>query len=177
MPLPRVLLDIARNPWLSVGGAVVLGAAVAKVSNNQRAHEYYASLAKPTGNPPTWALGPIWGTLYGMLGYAAHILARLADTSSFQEIAGRALRLHYVQLALNLVYMPIFFQIQSRGFALVDILAVTGLTWKLVNEARTLPGPTFVLLIPYAFWMLYSTYLNVGLIYLNSKVRRHSWSS
>ncbi|BEI81047.1 hypothetical protein CcaverHIS002_0202070 [Cutaneotrichosporon cavernicola] len=64
MSLPSILIDIARNPWLSVGATVVLGATVAKVSNNDRAHAYYASLSKPPGNPPTWALGPIWGTLY-----------------------------------------------------------------------------------------------------------------
>lgn len=126
----RLLLPITLT---SVGGTVFLGATVAKVSNNQRAHDYYASLDKPPGNPPTWALGPIWGTLYGMLGYVAHDLVRLAD--SHPTIGGEAraaLGLYYVQLALNFVYMPIFFQVQSREVALADIVAITGLTLKLV---------------------------------------------
>ncbi|BEI88848.1 uncharacterized protein CcaverHIS019_0202100 [Cutaneotrichosporon cavernicola] len=164
MSLPSILIDIARNPWLSVGATVVLGATVAKVSNNDRAHAYYASLSKPPGNPPTWALGPIWGTLYGMLGYAAHIIA--LDTSGEAQ---RALGLYYVQLSLNFVYMPIFFQVQSREVALADIIAITWLTWKLVDDTRGLSGPAYLLLLPYAIWMLYSTYLNIGMIYLNSK--------
>ncbi|GMK56371.1 hypothetical protein CspeluHIS016_0302110 [Cutaneotrichosporon spelunceum] len=164
MSLPSILVDIARNPWLSVGGTVVLGATVAKVSNNDRAHAYYASLAKPPGNPPTWALGPIWGTLYGMLGYAAHLLALDSSVE-----ARSALGLYYIQLALNFVYMPIFFQVQSREVALADIVAITGLTWKLVDDTRTLSSTVHFLLVPYAIWMLYSTYLNIGMVFLNPK--------
>ncbi len=146
MSLPAILLDVARNPWVSgtsssdranaVCGTIVLGATVAQVSNNQRAHDYYAALAKPPGNPPRWALGPIWGTLYGMLGYAAHVLARLADHPVYGGETRSALALYYVQLALNFAYMPIFFQFQSRGAALADIVAITGLTLKLVVSTK-----------------------------------------
>lgn len=80
----------------------------------------------------------IWGTLYGMIGYASHVLVPVADSSPnplVASVAEHALALYYVQLALNFIYMPIFFLAQRKWLAMGDITVITAMTWKLVVSA------------------------------------------
>lgn len=48
---------------------------------------WYAGLVKPAWNPPNWLFGPVWTTLYILIGVSAWRVARaggfLVDRSSF----------------------------------------------------------------------------------------------
>lgn len=71
-----------------------------------------------------------------------------------------ALRLFFVQLALNALWTPLFFGLHRPGIALVEIvlldaavLATLIAFWRL----RPLAG---ALLVPYLGWLLFATALN-----------------
>ena len=76
--------------------------------------------------------------------------------------------LYTIQLALNLVWMPLFFSLKRPIAATVDIVALTGVTgylayiWGQVDEVAAWS------LAPYLGWLSFATYLSAGCGYLNN---------
>ena len=64
--------------WLALAGwialALLAGAIGAAASVNAR--EFYAGLARPAWAPPGWLFGPVWTTLYVLMGVAAWLVWR-----------------------------------------------------------------------------------------------------
>jgi tryptophan-rich sensory protein len=125
---------------------------------------WYAALDKPAWTPPNWLFGPVWTTLYVLMGVAAWMVweqrAKLNVTP--------ALALFVAQLAVNALWSWFFFGFHRIGLALVDIvvlwvliLAVVMLFWR----ARPLAGG---LLLPYIVWVSYATALNASIWLRNS---------
>ena len=135
---------------------------------------WYAGLAKPALNPPSWVFGPVWTALYLMMGIAACIVwSKRSGGQNSKRTRGsgdnvrRGMRLFWVQLAANAVWSPLFFGLQNPGAALVDIVAL----WILIlltmiaffNVSRTAGW----LLVPYLAWVTFATYLNSTIWLLN----------
>ena len=73
--------------------------------NRHNKDDYYNKLLKPPFQPPGWIFGPVWTTLYGMMGYASYRILSLdgkADISTAMTAYG-------VQFALNMSWTPVFF--------------------------------------------------------------------
>ena len=112
--------------------------------------DWYLSLNKPAFNPPGWVFGPVWTVLYLCMGVSAWLVwRRFGFTRS-----GAALKLFFVQLALNAAWTPVFFGLHEPGAALVIIFAMwlaIGATliafWKRSRLAAAL-------LVPYLLWVL-----------------------
>ncbi|MGG2477542.1 TspO/MBR family protein, partial [Rhizobium sp. BR5] len=77
--------------------------------------EWYQSLQKPFFNPPNWIFGPVWTTLYVLIGIAG---AR----TWISKLMGTRMRLWFTQMVLNFLWSPIFFGMQSPTGALVIII-------------------------------------------------------
>ena len=125
---------------------------------------WYAELVKPRGTPPDWVFGPVWTFLYALLGI---VLARVWLLP--RETKGRRAALIWfeVQLALNLIWSPVFFGLRQplAGFVVIWALlgAIRMTAAAVVRVDRTAAG----LLWPYALWVAYATYLNAGIWFLN----------
>ena len=65
---------------------------------------WYASLAKPSWNPPAWLFGPVWTTLYAMMAVAVWLVWRRPPVCRTQT----ALLLFGAQLVLNIAWSWIF---------------------------------------------------------------------
>src|SRR5215218_1141378 len=76
---------------------VITGSLIGYASNSGFSNDWYAPLAKPSFQPPGWAFGAAWTTLYTMMGIA--VAAILDEPRSRQRSV--ALALFVVQLALN----------------------------------------------------------------------------
>lgn len=126
---------------------------------------WYAALQRPPGTPPDWIFGPVWTTLYAMLGVA---LALLWHRPTELQLKRRALRWFGVQLGLNLLWTPTFFGLQRIDLAMiviVPLLVAIGLT---IRAAYPVSRPAAALFLPYFFWVGYATYLNAGFLLLNA---------
>ena len=126
--------------------------------------EWYASLEKPSWNPPGWIFGPVWTVLYILMGIAAWLVWK---ESGFPG-AGPALILFLVQLVLNGLWSFLFFGLRNPPAAFGDIVVlwllilwVTLLFWR----ERPLAG---ILLLPYLGWTGFASVLNFTLWRLNS---------
>jgi len=116
---------------------------------------WYRSLRKPSWNPPDRVFGPVWSTLYALMGIALVLVRRAPRARS-----DRAQALFGLQLALNLAWSFVFFGNRDLrgGLAVISLLWVAILAtvaefWRL-NRAAAL------LLLPYLGWVSFATILN-----------------
>jgi benzodiazapine receptor len=124
---------------------------------------WYAGLAKPSWNPPSWIFGPVWTVLYAMMAVAGWLVWRRGGSQS-----RIALRWFAIQLALNVGWSAVFFGLQLPGVAFVEILALwvaiaTTLvtSWKVSRAAG-------ILLAPYLLWVSFAAVLNFAIWRLNA---------
>ncbi|MBX7207625.1 MAG: tryptophan-rich sensory protein [Verrucomicrobiaceae bacterium] len=126
--------------------------------------EWYASLRKPSWNPPGWLFGPVWTALYTMMAVAAWMVWKRGGFI-VQRVA---LTRFLVQLALNAAWTPLFFGLHRPDWALVDI-ALLGLAVAMTIAAfhRVHRGAAWML-VPYLAWVSFATVLNFTLWRLNA---------
>lgn len=125
---------------------------------------WYASLVKPPFNPPNWVFGPVWTTLYTLMGIAAFLVWRKGIRDRQVRIA---LAIFVVQLVLNVLWSVVFFGLHSLlgGVILIVILwAAILLSIITFFRASKVAGG---LLIPYILWVSFATVLNFSLWSLN----------
>jgi tryptophan-rich sensory protein len=128
---------------------------------------WYKELKKPTFTPPNSVFGPIWITLYLLMGIAVFLVWR---EGLDQPGAIAAFILFWVQLELNLDWSIIFFGLKSIRGGLINIV----LLWIAILATIILFFPISAiagaLLIPYLVWVSIATNLNYQIWRLN----RHS---
>jgi translocator protein len=104
-----------QNRWLGAGLALIAIDAVAtamvvgQIATYPNLAPWYASLTKPSFNPPNWIFGPIWTTLYLLMAFSVWRILRLPDGSMRRT----ALTLFFIQLALNAAWSWMFFAANS----------------------------------------------------------------
>src|SRR5690242_535684 len=78
---------------------------------------WYATLSKPSWNPPNWIFGPVWSALYLVMAVAAWMVWRKSGLSA----ALGPLALFALQLALNCAWSGLFFALHKPWLAFADI--------------------------------------------------------
>ncbi|MEN9412949.1 MAG: hypothetical protein RLZZ342_36 [Candidatus Parcubacteria bacterium] len=137
---------------------LALGAgAVGSVFTMSEIPTWYASLVQPWIAPPNWVFGPVWTTLYILMGTAAWIVYTQEKNAARRH---ESLALYALQLALNTLWSIIFFSLHALGLALAEImlmwLAIAATMWAFARTSRTAAW----LLAPYLAWVSFATYLN-----------------
>lgn len=127
--------------------------------------DWYASLAKPTWNPPSWLFGPAWTTLYVLLGVGAWLVWR---EPGVERQARRGAWLAFTVHALfNLAWTPIFFGLRQPGLALACISLVwLAALWMTLQFGRVRPLAGY-LQIPLLIWVSFAWTLNGTLWLMN----------
>ncbi len=125
---------------------------------------WYAGLAKPALNPPNWIFGPVWTTLYLLMGIAAFLV--------WQKGFGRtevrtALVIFGVQLLLNVAWSAIFFGAHNPAGAFADIVLLwLAVLATIITFYKISPAAAY-LLLPYILWVSFAAYLNYAVWMLN----------
>ncbi len=129
---------------------------------------WYAAINRPSLSPPNWIFGPVWTTLFILMGIAFYLVwtkwAVLPWTKRQKRLA---LVLFGAQLVLNTLWSIIFFGLQSPGGALIEIvflwlaIAATIITFAKISR------PAAWLLVPYIAWVSFASYLNYAIWTLN----------
>ncbi|MBK9289296.1 MAG: tryptophan-rich sensory protein [Flavobacteriales bacterium] len=125
---------------------------------------WYASLAKPSFNPPNWVFGPAWSVLYILMGLAAGLVWSANSDASLKR---KALLSYIVQLGLNVVWTLIFFGLKSPAVALVEIIVLwVAIVWC-IRLFLPISRPAAYLLVPYLLWVTFASVLNGAIVFLN----------
>jgi len=125
---------------------------------------WYQTINKPSWNPPNWVFGPVWTTLYIMMGIALFLVWK-EDTS--EELKKIAIALFSVQLILNFFWSFIFFNQQQPGWALVEIIAMWFFILLTIFAFAQVNKTAAWLLVPYISWVSFATILNYTIWQLN----------
>ncbi len=123
---------------------------------------WYRSLDKPDWNPPDAVFGPVWTTLYALMGIAL-VLVRRANGET-----GGAQRIFGLQLALNLGWSFVFFGNRDPRGALVVMAALwLAVVATILAFARHRPRAA-LLLVPYLAWVSFASILNAEIVRRNA---------
>lgn len=124
---------------------------------------WFAALAKPDWNPPSWLFGPVWMLLYTLMAVAAWLVWKQGGFSRQR----RPLSLYFIQLALNAAWTPLFF----GAHQLLGALIVIGVLWIAILltclSFRPVSRTAALLLFPYLGWVTFATALNFTIWRLN----------
>jgi translocator protein len=122
--------------------------------------DWYASLQKPFFNPPAWLFGPVWTTLYVLIGIAGARIWMRAPKSA-------AMQLWFAQLAVNVLWSPAFFGLQNPELGLVVIAGMLITIIGFMIKARPVDRVSTLLFIPYLAWVAFAGLLNLSIAWLN----------
>ena len=130
---------------------------------------WYANLIKPALNPPAWVFGPVWTTLFALMGIAAFLVWSSYTEASEDKKKGVkiALALFGVQLVMNTLWSIIFFGLHSPGGALIEIVFLWLAILATIIAFAKISKPAAWLLSPYIFWVSFAAYLNYTIWMLN----------
>lgn len=123
---------------------------------------WYQFLAKPPLTPPDWIFGPVWTLLYALMGIATYLVWRGAHPKKW-----RAIGLFLAHLIVNAAWSIIYFGEQSILGALAVIILLDVLVIWIILRYWNISKTAAYLLIPYLLWILFATYLNAGILFLN----------
>jgi benzodiazapine receptor len=125
---------------------------------------WYSHLEKPLFNPPNWVFGPVWTILYILMGISLYLVWIAVGKKKAKKQAYLAFA---AQLLLNMLWSVVFFGLHNLwGGAVVIVLLFVSLTINAILF-RAFSRTAFWLLVPYAAWVCFATYLNVSVAVLN----------
>jgi tryptophan-rich sensory protein len=141
-------------------GLCLLVGAVGGMVTARSVGTWYLSLTRPPGTPPPWVFGPVWTTLYVMIGVAGWLVWRRTGPSG-------SIRLWGWQLLVNAIWTPAFFGLRSPALGLVLILGLLALVAQTIRAFARIDRHAAFLMTPYFIWSCYATWLNAGIWWLN----------
>ena len=125
---------------------------------------WYATLIKPSFNPPSWLFGPVWTLLYVLMGISLFLVI-------MEGKKGRNIRipliLFAVQLILNTLWSFAFFGLESPLYGLLVIIPLWVFIFATIVTFYPIRKAAAWLLVPYIAWVSFATILNYALYSLN----------
>ena len=149
---------------------------------------WYKGLNKPSLNPPNWIFGPVWTTLFLLMGVSLYLvwnkkwiikneigksdkkikpnpLSEKLWNGSWQKI--NILSIFSVQLMLNVCWSVVFFGLHSIIWSFSVILMLWfAILFTMVNFYRVSKVAAY-LLTPYLLWVSFAGFLNYFILLLN----------
>lgn len=147
---------------ISIAIPLAIGA-VAGMFTASAVPEWFASLNRPSFAPPNWVFGPVWTTLYVIMGISMFLIWKM-PASNERSVA---LLVYSVQLMLNFGWSFFFFYFKTLGIALIEIIILwISIAAMLLLFYKLKPMAAYIN-IPYFLWVTFASFLNGGFYKLN----------
>lgn len=124
---------------------------------------WYSTLIKSPLTPPAWVFGPVWTTLFALMGIALFLIWQKGYTAQTKP----AFLIFGLQLFLNLTWSIIFFGNQNPSLALINIILLWIAIAATIYYSAKINRITVYLLAPYLVWVSFALYLNYAIYSLN----------
>lgn len=125
---------------------------------------WYASLNKPLFSPPNYLFGPVWTTLYILMGISFFLVwGKLKQNQK----AKMGIDIFILQLILNCLWSAVFFGLKSPGLALLVIVILWLAILATIAKFKEVSRPASLLLVPYLLWVSFALILNFAIFRLN----------
>ncbi len=126
---------------------------------------WYMGIEKPFFNPPNWVFGPVWTTLFILMGISLYLVWSRGIKTNDAKIA---LTLFAAQLVLNVLWSIIFFSLKSPFYAFIEIVILWTAILLTIIWFRKISKTAGYLLVPYILWVSFAAVLNLSIFLLNS---------
>lgn len=123
---------------------------------------WYRTLSKPFFSPPNWVFGPVWTTLYTMMGISLYIVWQRSKKKCEEGLC-----YFYVQLALNALWSLIFFGARNLWFGFIIIIFLWVMILATIIKFKKVSKKAAYLLVPYLAWVSFASILNLAVAVLN----------
>ena len=120
----------------------------------------YNQLVQPPLAPPSWLLPVMWTIIYLLMGISYYLLKQDNDNECLS-------RVYYLQLGVNLLWSIIFFLFKLRLLACIWIIILDILVCLMIYWFYNTKKISGYLNIHYLVWILFATYLTIGIYVLN----------
>lgn len=127
-------------------------------------NDWYQTLTKPTWTPPNWLFGPVWTTLYILMGISAWLVW---NQGGFQQNK-TALSIFFIQLFFNVIWSGLFFGLQQLTMAFIDIVLLWILILTMIITFYKSHKIAGLINILYLLWVSYAGALNFQIWRLNT---------
>lgn len=125
---------------------------------------FYKELSKPPVSPPGWVFPVTWAILYAVMGISLFLIFR-SDTS--QSRKHTAYWLYVIQLVFNFAWSIVFFRFRMLEISVAVILLLLITLIAMITIFFRIRHTAAYLNIPYLIWVLFASYLNIGVLLLN----------
>ena len=125
---------------------------------------WYQTLNKPQFSPPNFIFGPVWTTLYFLMGVSIYLVLE----QKLKKEKDTIIIFFSIQLFLNFLWSIIFFYLHLPLLAFLEILFLWGSILVLIIKFWKFSKPASYLLIPYLLWVSFAAILNASIVILNN---------
>lgn len=125
---------------------------------------WYVDINKPFFNPPNWVFGPVWTTLYTIMGISAGLIWNVGWSSPSVK---KALAVFGVHMLLNGLWSILFFGLMNPEIAFIEILILLGSMVYYTRLFYAIKPITAWLQVPYLAWVSFASVLNGSIAWLN----------
>ena len=155
MNYKRLIISLTLSQLAGLVGSVFTTSAIPT---------WYAALEKPSFSPPNWLFGPVWISLYILMGISIYLIWQRIEENKKTR---RAMWLFWINLFFNASWSIIFFGLHNPGLAFVNIIIIWLLIIILMFKFWPINKWSTYLLIPYFIWVSFASVLNYFIWYLN----------
>ncbi|QQG40556.1 MAG: tryptophan-rich sensory protein [Candidatus Levyibacteriota bacterium] len=159
MKLPKSILKLIFS--IAICQSAGLIGTVFTVSSIEN---WYNLLNQPSFRPPNWLFGPVWTTLYTLMGISLYwIWIKGTKKKEVRE----ALKLFAVHLVFNASWSIVFFGMNNIPLSLVNIIVLWILIIMVMVKFYKIDKKASWILLPYLAWVSFATILNFSIFLLN----------
>lgn len=126
--------------------------------------KWYSKLKKPVWTPPSKLFGIVWGVLYLLIALSLAIVEYKIGLKNTSVIYLLIWIINYIS---NQAFSYFQFKLKRLDLAALDCLIVAVTAVLLIILTIPYSMLSSLLLIPYAIWTIFATYLSFTLYYLN----------
>ncbi len=124
---------------------------------------WYPLINKPWFNPPNYLFGPVWTTLYILMGISLYLI--LQTQKNKQQTL--AIYVFCLQLGLNFWWSFLFFKHHLLGVAFLEIIAIWISILAMIFCFYKINKTAALINIPYLLWVSFASVLSGSIYYLN----------
>ena len=151
------------NKWIKLIACIIicqLAGIIGSVFTTPSIATWYEQIQKPDIRPPNWVFGPVWITLYTLMGISLYWILDKKNTKI-------PLTFFSIQLILNAIWSILFFGLQNPFYALIEIIILWIMILLTIISFYKVSKKTGLILLPYIIWVTAATILNYYIWILN----------
>lgn len=129
--------------------------------------EWYDQLAKPLWTPSGAVIGTVWTILYALIAWFVMILLK---KSTWKKISNTVICIMVINYVTNQLFSFFLFTMKDLSLAFIDSFLVAITSWLLLFLSSKYVKRWSYLLLPYALWSTFATYLSYVILKMNSGI-------